>query len=249
MGLEVGVVCGDGDVGGVACGGVGSPEHSPWFEQPERLQGAEYSVLSDIWSLGVSLVEMALGRYPIPPPPPEEVARELQQPPAGTLPPRPGGNPYASHANAIRMPIFELLQIIFTSVSACVLRVSGCVRLSGCGCAACSPTATSISAGRVLLGDLEGICGHVVGQSSWALCSGPYMACLHSLQKDVKNRGDLKKLLVCCLLLSPSPSMCLTLSPPPPPPPQAHDFIMLDKQPTTPQFAAWVQRTITATQQ
>ncbi|CAI8055466.1 Dual specificity mitogen-activated protein kinase kinase 1 (Fragment) [Geodia barretti] len=32
--------------------------------------------------------------------------------PAGTLPPRPRGNPFASHANAIRMPIFELLQII-----------------------------------------------------------------------------------------------------------------------------------------
>lgn len=35
----------------------------------------------------------------------------------GTLPPRPKGNPLASHANAVRMPIFELLQIIFHSVS------------------------------------------------------------------------------------------------------------------------------------
>ena len=85
--------------------------------QPERLQGDEYSIQSDLWSLGVSLIEMALGRYPIPQPPSEEVAEEMQQPPAGTLPPRPGGNPYASHAHAIRMPIFELLQIIFTSVS------------------------------------------------------------------------------------------------------------------------------------
>ena len=36
--------------------------------QPERLQGTTYSVASDIWSLGVSLVEMAVGVYPIPPP-------------------------------------------------------------------------------------------------------------------------------------------------------------------------------------
>lgn len=36
--------------------------------QPERLLGAPYSVLSDIWSLGLSLIEMAVGRYPIPPP-------------------------------------------------------------------------------------------------------------------------------------------------------------------------------------
>lgn len=35
---------------------------------PERLQGTHYTVQSDIWSLGLSLVEMAIGRYPIPPP-------------------------------------------------------------------------------------------------------------------------------------------------------------------------------------
>lgn len=38
------------------------------FLQPERLQGTHYSVQSDIWSLGLSLVEMAIGMYPIPPP-------------------------------------------------------------------------------------------------------------------------------------------------------------------------------------
>lgn len=42
--------------------------------QPERLQGTHYSVQSDIWSMGLSLVEMAIGRFPIPPPD----ARELQ---------------------------------------------------------------------------------------------------------------------------------------------------------------------------
>ena len=61
-------------------------------------------------------MEMALGRYPIPQPPESELEEEMTQPPAGTLPPRPKGNPFASHANAIRMPIFELLQIICSNV-------------------------------------------------------------------------------------------------------------------------------------
>lgn len=42
--------------------------------QPERLQGTHYRVESDIWSLGLSLVEMALGRYPVPPPDAKELA-------------------------------------------------------------------------------------------------------------------------------------------------------------------------------
>jgi len=36
--------------------------------QPERLQGTHYSVQSDIWSMGLSMVELAIGKYPIPPP-------------------------------------------------------------------------------------------------------------------------------------------------------------------------------------
>lgn len=42
--------------------------------QPERLQGTHYSVQSDVWSMGLSLVELSIGRYPIPPPD----ARELE---------------------------------------------------------------------------------------------------------------------------------------------------------------------------
>ena len=45
--------------------------------QPERLNGDHYSVASDIWSLGLSLVEMAIGMYPIPPPEPGVMARLL----------------------------------------------------------------------------------------------------------------------------------------------------------------------------
>ena len=38
--------------------------------QPERLLGTRYNIRSDIWSLGLSLIEMAIGQYPIPPPDP-----------------------------------------------------------------------------------------------------------------------------------------------------------------------------------
>ena len=44
------------------------------YMSPERLQGSQYSVASDLWSLGLSLVEMALGCYPIPPPDPNNLA-------------------------------------------------------------------------------------------------------------------------------------------------------------------------------
>jgi len=44
------------------------------YMAPERLQGSHYSVQSDIWSLGLSLVEMSIGRYPVPPPEPTDLA-------------------------------------------------------------------------------------------------------------------------------------------------------------------------------
>lgn len=41
--------------------------------QPERLQGTHYSVQSDVWSMGLSLVELSIGRFPIPPPDAKEL--------------------------------------------------------------------------------------------------------------------------------------------------------------------------------
>ena len=38
--------------------------HFPTLAQPERIQGAQYTVKSDVWSLGISLIELALGRFP-----------------------------------------------------------------------------------------------------------------------------------------------------------------------------------------
>lgn len=34
------------------------------YMAPERIQGAQYSVKSDVWSLGLTLLELAIGRFP-----------------------------------------------------------------------------------------------------------------------------------------------------------------------------------------
>ncbi|TGZ70512.1 hypothetical protein CRM22_003159 [Opisthorchis felineus] len=36
------------------------------YMAPERLTGEQYNILSDVWSVGLSLVELVTGRYPIP---------------------------------------------------------------------------------------------------------------------------------------------------------------------------------------
>ncbi|XP_069481120.1 dual specificity mitogen-activated protein kinase kinase 1 [Ambystoma mexicanum] len=91
------------------------------YMSPERLQGTHYSVQSDIWSMGLSLVEMAIGRYPIPPPD----ARELEMLfgltanaeaalAEASSRPRPPGRPPSSFGPDSRAPmaIFELLDYI-----------------------------------------------------------------------------------------------------------------------------------------
>lgn len=39
------------------------------YMSPERIQGAQYTIKSDVWSLGISLVELAQGRFPFADPP------------------------------------------------------------------------------------------------------------------------------------------------------------------------------------
>uniref|UniRef100_A0AAQ5Z0H5 mitogen-activated protein kinase kinase n=1 Tax=Amphiprion ocellaris TaxID=80972 RepID=A0AAQ5Z0H5_AMPOC len=87
--------------------------------QPERLQGTHYSVQSDVWSMGLSLVELSIGRYPIPPPDVKELEAIFGRPilddtegeTHSTSPrPRPPGRPVSGHGPV--MAIFELLDYI-----------------------------------------------------------------------------------------------------------------------------------------
>lgn len=91
------------------------------YMSPERLQGTHYSVQSDIWSLGLSLVEMAIGMYPIPPPDAKTLSTIFghQQGPSTTENvvtnsiPTPTSQSPAHNASSPRpMAIFELLDYI-----------------------------------------------------------------------------------------------------------------------------------------
>ncbi|XP_041465028.1 dual specificity mitogen-activated protein kinase kinase 1-like isoform X2 [Lytechinus variegatus] len=84
------------------------------YMSPERLQGTHYTVQSDIWSLGLSLVEMAIGRYPIPPPDESALANlfgyELQAGEAKTVRKTRVGGVFSDSPRP--MAIFELLNYI-----------------------------------------------------------------------------------------------------------------------------------------
>uniref|UniRef100_A0ABI0NRQ5 Dual specificity mitogen-activated protein kinase kinase 1 n=2 Tax=Bos TaxID=9903 RepID=A0ABI0NRQ5_BOVIN len=87
------------------------------YMSPERLQGTHYSVQSDIWSMGLSLVEMAVGRYPIPPPDAKELELmfgcQVEGDTAETPPrPRTPGRPLSFYGMDSRPPmaVFEFLE-------------------------------------------------------------------------------------------------------------------------------------------
>lgn len=92
------------------------------YMSPERLQGTHYTVQSDIWSFGLSLVEMAIGRYPIPPPNEDELVKALNSDPLNSIqhvqprqPPgaRPPSDLIGGNCETPRpMAIFELLDYI-----------------------------------------------------------------------------------------------------------------------------------------
>lgn len=82
------------------------------YMSPERLQGTHYSVQSDIWSLGLSLVEMAIGMYPIPPPDAKTLAA-IFGPSKDDEEPNPQTSPVHGNGSGPRpMAIFELLDYI-----------------------------------------------------------------------------------------------------------------------------------------
>uniref|UniRef100_A0A8B9UJ29 Dual specificity mitogen-activated protein kinase kinase 2 n=1 Tax=Anas zonorhyncha TaxID=75864 RepID=A0A8B9UJ29_9AVES len=108
------------------------------YMSPERLQGTHYSVQSDIWSMGLSLVELSIGRYPIPPPDSKELEAIFGRPvvdgaegePHSISPrARPPGRPVSGHGMDSRpaMAIFELLDYIVNEVGVASLPQGGVV--------------------------------------------------------------------------------------------------------------------------
>uniref|UniRef100_A0A673YZH5 Dual specificity mitogen-activated protein kinase kinase 2 n=1 Tax=Salmo trutta TaxID=8032 RepID=A0A673YZH5_SALTR len=103
------------------------------YMSPERLQGTHYSVQSDVWSMGLSLVELSIGRYPIPPPDAKELEIIFGQPVDGaegdvhssTSPRSPGGRHASSHGP--EMAIFELLDYIVNEVSTAEDTTTSCL--------------------------------------------------------------------------------------------------------------------------
>jgi len=75
------------------------------YMSPERLLGTRYNIRSDIWSLGLSLIEMAIGQYPIPPPDPATLRENRDK----TLT---AGDTVEDNDPRPPMAIFELLNYI-----------------------------------------------------------------------------------------------------------------------------------------
>ena len=85
------------------------------------VQGSQYSVASDLWSLGLSLLEISLGTYPIPPPDNQtlvqmfgpQVVEDLAAGPTLASPhPRTPRTPRSPGGVNKPMAIFELLEYI-----------------------------------------------------------------------------------------------------------------------------------------
>jgi len=49
------------------------------LSQPERLQGGSYTVKSDVWSLGITLIELAIGAFPFTDPPDDDDDSDLEE--------------------------------------------------------------------------------------------------------------------------------------------------------------------------
>uniref|UniRef100_A0A915JIQ2 mitogen-activated protein kinase kinase n=1 Tax=Romanomermis culicivorax TaxID=13658 RepID=A0A915JIQ2_ROMCU len=91
------------------------------YMAPERLSGTVYNVKSDLWSLGMSLVELAIGRYPIPVPTVNELAAIFRKNVADLILDDEQKQYAAANANkpvdhARHMAIFELLDHIVSGI-------------------------------------------------------------------------------------------------------------------------------------
>ena len=82
--------------------GAVSCQLNPIFPKPERLMGEKYTVESDVWSLGMSLLEMATGHFPIPKENLDQEPKPIHPPPKEPLDAEP-------EARGQSMAIFELL--------------------------------------------------------------------------------------------------------------------------------------------
>jgi len=83
------------------------------YMAPERLRGDGYTVQSDVWSLGLSLVELSIGRYPIPPPSRSEYSKIFNVPMSEIeMPDNEDGTVQDDNKTPKTLAIFELLDYI-----------------------------------------------------------------------------------------------------------------------------------------
>jgi serine/threonine protein kinase len=81
------------------------------YMAPERISGTRYSIQSDVWSFGLSLVELAVGRFPIPAPSRIEYSWMFGVNPADVQLTYPDGDGISPS-----MPVFEMLNYIVNKV-------------------------------------------------------------------------------------------------------------------------------------
>ncbi|CAG8718324.1 13793_t:CDS:2, partial [Funneliformis caledonium] len=67
------------------------------YMSPERIQGATYSVRSDVWSVGITLMELAMGRFPFPPDGSQLTVLELLQHIVNEAPPKLPAGEFPEH--------------------------------------------------------------------------------------------------------------------------------------------------------